>query len=324
MKQEQSSLLIRGMSVFAVALVAMLVAGTFADYQIAQAVYTPSNPLGIFFSSLGLLPMAYPACFFLGVLVQRSLTNQKSQVLRIVGAVLCVVFAMAFGALVTRALLSVRDGFGGMAGGELPTMVRLGIGVAVGAGLCAFGYSAGKNNDAKDLTRKLVIVLVALVASYAFIELVKNFIARPRPFAVLAGYDGLEFCPWYQKSSGVKEFMATFGLERDAFKSFPSGHSMQAAAFLISFLGLSFVFPSLREKLGIALAIEIVFTLAVMSCRMIVGAHFLSDVGVGALISVIAFLIVMKLNRDPYTAATHEQEKTNEGTRIELARGDKN
>ena len=99
---------------------------------------------------------------------------------------------------------------------------------------------------------------------------------------------------------------------------------MQAAAFLISFLGLSFVFPSLREKLGIALAIEIVFTLAVMSCRMIVGAHFLSDVGVGALISVIAFLIVMKLNRDPYTAATHEQEKTNEGTRIELARGDKN
>jgi deoxycytidylate deaminase len=51
----------------------------------------------------------------------------------------------------------------------------------------------------------------------------------------------------------------------------------------------------LRQKLGIALAVEIVFTLTIMACRMILGAHFLSDVSVGALVGVVAFLVLLSL-----------------------------
>ena len=285
----------RGMGVFAVALVALLVVGTFADYQIAQAVYAPDNPLVVFVSTLGLFPMAYPACFLLGVLMQRSLASQKTPLLRVVGAVLCVVLAMLFGALITRAVLSVRDGFGGMVGGELPTLARMGIGVVVGAVLCALGFGAGKANDAKDLARRVLVVVVVLVASYVVVEIVKNFMARPRPRVLFAGYEGIAFSPWYQKSSGAEGFMAAFGLEKDAFKSFPSGHSVQAAAFLLSFYGLSLVYPGLRDKLGIALVVAIVFALTVMACRMILGAHFLTDVSVGALVSVAAFLVMLTL-----------------------------
>ena len=90
--------------------------------------------------------------------------------------------------------------------------------------------------------------------------------------------------------------MGAYDIERDAFKSFPSGHSMQAAGFLLAFYGLSLVYPSLRKRLGIALAIEIVFALTVMACRMILGAHFLSDVSVGAFVSVAAFFVVMTLH----------------------------
>ena len=71
---------------------------------------------------------------------------------------------------------------------------------------------------------------------------------------------------------------------------------MQAAGFLLAFYGLSLVYPSLRKRLGIALAVEIVFALTVMACRMILGAHFLSDVSVGALVSVAAFFVVMTLH----------------------------
>ena len=290
----------RGMAAFAVMLAVMLGIGTFADYQIAQAIYAPDNVLVIFLSSLGLIPMGYPACFLIGVLLQRSLASQKSQVLRIAGAVLCAALAMLLGALGTMALLSVRDGFGGMVGAELPTFARMSIGAVVGCGLCALGFGAGKANDAKDLARRVLMVVVVLLASYVVVEIVKNFMGRPRPRVLFAGYEGVEFSPWYSRSSGTEGFMAAYGLEKDAFKSFPSGHSLQAAFLLASYYGLSLVYPGLRQKLGIALVVEIVFALAVMACRMILGAHFLSDVCAGALVAVIAFFILLaRLERRP-------------------------
>ena len=296
MDQGQRTLLMRGMGIFAAVLVVMLAVGTFSDYQIAQAIYTPDNPLVIFASTLGLFPLAYPACILLGVLVQRSLASQKPRVLCIAGAVAGVVLAVIFGALATMAILSLRDGFSGIVGAELPSSIGLGIGGVIGVILCALGFQAGKANDAKDLARRVLVVVVALVVSYLAVEIVKNFMARPRPRLLFAGYEGIEFCPWYCKSSGVGELMGAYDIERDAFKSFPSGHSMQAAGFLLAFYGLSLIYPSLRKRLGIALAIEIVLALTVMACRMILGAHFLSDVSVGALVSVAAFFVVMALH----------------------------
>ena len=116
----------RGMGIFAAVLVVMLAVGTFSDYQIAQAIYTPDNPFVIFASTLGLFPLAYPACILLGVLVQRSLVSQKPRVLCIAGAVAGVVLAVIFGALATMAILSLRDGFSGIVGAELPSSIGLG------------------------------------------------------------------------------------------------------------------------------------------------------------------------------------------------------
>lgn len=297
LSERQRSLLMRGMGAFAAALVVLLAVGTFADYQIAQAVYAPDNPVVIFLSSLGLVPLVYPACFLFGVVAQRSYTSQKSRLLCIVGAVVCVALAMLFGALITRALLSIRDGFGGIFGAEPSDAIRMGIGAVIGAVLCALGFNAGKANDAKDLARRVLMVIVVLAASFLVVEIVKNLMSRPRPRLLFAGYEGIEFCPWYSKFSGAEDFMATYGIEKDAFKSFPSGHSLQAASVLAAFYGLSLVYPGLRQKLGIALAVEIIFALTVMSCRMILGAHFLSDVSTGALVSVAAFFVLMALQK---------------------------
>lgn len=287
----------RGMGAFAAALVVLLVVGTFADYQIAQAVYAPNNPLVIFVSTLGLFPMAYPACILLGVLVQRSLTSQKAQPLRIVGAVVCVALAVLFGALITRAVLSKLEGFGGMFGYEPPQLVRMVIGGVIGAALCALGFKAGKANNAEDLARRVILVVVVLAFTFVAVEIVKPFMSRPRPRLLFAGHEGIEFCPWYQRFPDAEKYMTAYGIEKDAFKSFPSGHSLQAASVIAAFYGLSLVYPGLRQKLGIVLAVEIVFALIVMGCRMILGAHFLSDVSMGALISVAAFFVLMALQK---------------------------
>lgn len=291
--QEQRALLTRGMGALAAVFVVTLVVGTFNDLQIAQAVYNPSNPIVIFFSSLGLLPMAYPVCLLMGTLVQRSIASQKPPVARFAGAAVCALLALVFGALITRATLSMLDGFGGLVGAEPSETVRMAIGAVVGGGLCAVGYNAGKANDAKDLARRVIMVIVVLLVSFVLVEVVKSAMSRPRPRTLFAGYEGLEFCPWYTKFAGAQSFMDAFGIAKDGFKSFPSGHSLQAAAFLSAFWGLSLVYPSLRSKLGLALGIQVVFSIVVMACRMILGAHFLSDVSMGALISVLAFLILI-------------------------------
>ena len=300
----------RGMGVFAAVLVVLLVVGTFSDYQIAQAIYTPDNPLVIFVSTLGLFALAYPASILLGVLVQRSLASQKSRALCVAGAIAGVAFAVVFSTFATNAILSILDGFGGIIGSELPSSVLMGIGCVIGVILCTLGFHAGKANDAKDLARCVLVVVVALAVSYVVIEITKNFMSRPRPRLLFAGYEGIEYCPWYCKFSGAREFMEAYGIEKDAFKSFPSGHSMQAAGFLLAFYGLSLVYPGLRKKLGIALAVEIVFALTVMSCRMILGAHFLSDVSTGALVSVVAFFVVMMLHTHHRESKAQKQEKS--------------
>ncbi len=297
MSQEQRSLLMRGAGAFAAALAVLLLLGTFFDYQVAQAIYAPNNPLVIFVSTLGLFPMCYTACFLLGVLVQRSLASQKSQLLRVVGAVVCAALAALFGALITRAVLSKLEGFGGILGFEPPMAVRMGVGVVIGGILCALGFRAGKANDAEDLARRVLVVIVVLAASFAVVEVVKVFMARPRPRLLFAGYEGIEFCPWYKKCADASDFMAKYGIEKDGFKSFPSGHSLQAASLITALYGLSLVFPRLQQKTGLFLAVGIAFALVVMGCRMILGAHFLSDVSVGALVSVVAFLALMAMQK---------------------------
>ena len=305
--QEQRSLLTRGMVALAAVFVVTLVIGTFNDLPIAQAIYNPGNPVVIFLSSMGLLPMVYPVCLLLGTLVQRSLASNKPPVARFAGAAVCALLALVFGALITRATLSMLDGFGGLVGAEPPETVRMAIGAVVGGGLCAVGYGAGKANDAKDLARRVIMVIVVMLVSFALVEIVKSIMARPRPRTLFAGYEGLEFCPWYSKFSGAQGFMDTFGIGKDGFKSFPSGHSLQAAAFLTAFYGLSLVYPSLRSKLGVALGVEVVYAVVVMACRMILGAHFLSDVSMGAFISVVSFLVLLAWDKRAGAKAPQER-----------------
>ena len=204
---------------------------------------------------------------------------------------------MLFGALITRAVLSKLEGFGGIVGFEPPRLVGMGIGAVIGAGLCALGFKAGKENNAEDLARRVIIVVAVLAVSFVAVEIVKPFMSRPRPRLLFAGHEGLDFCPWYRRFTDADKFMSTYGIEKDAFKSFPSGHSLQAASVLAAFYGLSLVYPGLQQKLGIVLAVEVIFALVVMACRMILGAHFLSDVSMGALVSAATFFVIMALEK---------------------------
>ena len=213
--------------------------------------------------------------------------------LRFAGSALSIVLALVTGVLGMRSILKA-DGIGRLLPFEVPTVGWVVCGVLMCIVLMAVGFRAGKRNEETDLATRLIVVVVALALSFVIVEIVKNFMCRPRYRTLVLGHEGIEFAPWYKRTSGTKELIAQFGLPSDAFKSFPSGHSVQVGVIFASFYGLCLLYPALRDKWNVALVLQVVIMLSVMVCRMVLGAHFLSDVSVGAFIGVVADIVVLR------------------------------
>ena len=292
MTKQQQALAMRVLCALAGVLVVGWIAGTFCDLQFDQAIYAPDNGLVIVWSTFGLIPLALPLCLFLGVLLQHC-WEEAQGLLRFGGSAVCILLSLVTGVLGMRSILG-SDGIGKLLPFEIPTVGWVVCGVLTCIVLMAIGFRAGRRNEEADLARRLIVVVVALALSFVIVEIVKNFMCRPRFRTLVLGHEGIEFAPWYKRTSGTKELIAQFGLPSDAFKSFPSGHSVQVGVIFASFYGLCLLYPSLRDKWNVALVLQVVIMLSVMVCRMVLGAHFLSDVSVGALIGVVADIVVLR------------------------------
>lgn len=144
------------------------------------------------------------------------------------------------------------------------------------------------NESLKNLTRFVVAALLIVVVSELIVGLLKSPVGRMRYRAMntaggrsIGGFSN--FTRWYvvngQKYS--KDEMLTLFGSSDACRSFPSGHTCAAgmsycAILLIDALGIK------SKKCRAALWIlPIVYTGIVAVSRIMVGAHFFSDVLVG-------------------------------------------
>lgn len=118
-------------------------------------------------------------------------------------------------------------------------------------------------------------VIVAAVVIVCLTELVKQVWGRARPFEVK---EGANFTPWYKPSDAGGE-------------SFFSGHAaccMGLLAFAPLFR-INNVEPIYRVMYFV---LSVVFICAVLLARMMCGAHYLTDVAFGAIISMIVIFVV--------------------------------
>ena len=90
----------------------------------------------------------------------------------------------------------------------------------------------------------------------------------------------LEFTRWY--------VIINRGGFENIYASFPSGHSMNSAAIILLTLLPSFV-PMLEGKEKLLKGIAYTWTIIVGLSRIVMGAHFASDVTVGILLSFAIF-----------------------------------
>jgi len=157
--------------------------------------------------------------------------------------------------------------------------------------------STGKKNIKKQLGFAVIIFFVA-ASTQAFTQGLKfiNKRVRFRAMNALGEFD--YFTPWYSINGYPDEFKAiasTLG-SGDCLRSFPSGHTT-AAGITYTLLALPYAFSGLNKK-GWKIfftLISVTYTGTVAVSRIVMGAHYFSDVLVGGSVAFLAATVAVWL-----------------------------
>ena len=288
----------------------MAVAGVF-DLQINIALNNAGSFFGQFFGRIGKAPAWIAACAAMVIAFHQEFGKNKKQ--QSIWKIACGVFTwLAFSYVV----LEFFDSFDVNVPFELAYVFVIGAFLAVAAIL-------GTWNVNKDIMKKLFIfaifLVIILAVSNGAVQVLKLIWSRQRfrtmiettgNQAILSQYFTYQFegfSPWFRPEFIFRTPVRTEGFvqafrsyDSDAFASFPSGHAV-AAACSFGLILLPDIFPKLKNKkvhwaFWVAPAL---FTFLVAFSRIVVGAHFLSDVVVSSFIALTTatlarFIIVNK------------------------------
>ena len=266
---------------------ATLIVGSFLDLQINQALFSKNNGFGLFIAAFGTLPGYCMIAVLGGGFFSLGLKKPYKIPVKVIFFVLS---AVCLGLAVYYS------------GGEVfsinafynPKLEWLGYVICFP--FCLASEFLGYWLISKSKREHIWIILVVLAVA-AFITLVpgvtllKSIFHRPRFRSIIATDYGVEFHNWWVRCGNYKQYMEVFNLPKEEFKSFPSGHTGAAAVLII----VAPFLPMLDEKYQ-KLQLPLIYgalawTLLVAFTRMLVGAHFLSDISMGALLAVICMLV---------------------------------
>lgn len=262
----------------------LLVIGSFLDFQINSAIYSPKCPFGTFMAACGEYP-GYCFMAFLGSYIMGNcLKNVKSVVAKVF---LYILGAIAIGCAVYfqgKAITSVN-------GYNIPDkkwIVGIPISIAILAPIVIFGVIFGKKCNSQKAWLIALIILISLAVSIGIITLVKAIPHRPR-YRWLIAQDEVSFHNWWERFGEYKNYIIG-STTSEEFKSFPSGHT-GTVAILIDLPFLTFLFNRKVNKQKLLYFLGVSYVALLAFTRMLCGAHFLTDVSMGALISFIVHAI---------------------------------
>ena len=275
------------------------VLGSFFDLQLSEAIFSKNNTFGLIMSIVGTLIGYSCLAFCGGGLFGLALTKKYRTVVKVflyIGA------AVAFGLGV---FFAGREFFGPN-GFYYEDMKWLGHVITIPF-MCVTGflgfYVAKKSDNGYLLNVLLVLMVCIFMSLIPGVTLLKSVFHRPR-FRTLSDplFPEITFHNWWERCKNYKDLMSLYNLTSEEFKSFPSGH---AGATLVTCMTLVFA-PLYNEKLKkyhlVFFYSALVLTLLVCFARILVGAHFLSDVSMGAMLTTIFMFIgnefvIAKMNK---------------------------
>ncbi|MCR5121276.1 MAG: phosphatase PAP2 family protein [Ruminococcus sp.] len=277
--------------------------GTGYDRDISDALYLPLNTPVLILTTIGqYIPFA-AFNFFDGVLFgQVSSYEGFSKKKKTALLVFIAYLSVSTGAIGTGAVTHEECLFAFPAIEQLPRLLTYSLVFVISMMPPFFaGITCGKGGYDKRLTGRLIRVLVFLTAVAYLCGIIKSFFSRPRYRTTLTV---TEFLPWYKAydpDMTAKLKAEIFGTTKNAFESFPSGHALMNIAAVSFFPAFAWVFPKLKDHRTALFFAGLVYGMIIMLTRIILGAHFLTDVSFGALIATVMSLI--------YQLFEHHKEK---------------
>lgn len=243
---------------------------TFTDLPISMALFT-KNLFGRIFEVIGEVPFAFFAVFSFALLFRfrSKKTKAGNIVLGIVFAILTAAFALMGGFMTWNYL---HENIAGA-----PQFLAVLFTLLFGAGAVLLSRSVPPEK-AREAVTFAIIAIIYFVAVIIIMNVVKGFWGRMR---IREMTDPLsEFTRWY--------VITPRGGFNNEYASFPSGHAMNAAGSILLCLLPSFV-PKLYGKETLMKAIAYAWMIIVPVSRLVMGAHFASDITVGVLLSLLIF-----------------------------------
>lgn len=294
-----------------VVFVALLLVATFYDLQINIALGNANSLYGQFFRLWGEVTgwIVIPIC---AAILLRA-CDKKTKAGKVLAAVWAVVLVIGWFLTINYFMEeftgdSYIEGMYGSPYGYLP--FHSVVFALIVSALHVWGIYKVKETTIKKLVFFAVAMLIALALSQLVTTIMKNIWTRQRFRNLGVGNGGTSsdgFTPWYQPGLGKNKEAATYYVEdsvggmlkKDAYKSFPSGHT-SAAALSIGLIMLPDIFEKLKKYKVWFYVAPIVYTVLVAISRIVNRAHYLSDVlfggAIGAL-SVFAAIALTKLIR---------------------------
>lgn len=273
----------------------LLVTATFTDLQVSriltknvlpQGQYYTEHIFGAVFESIGTIPEYFVGALMVQIVflyIRRFMKAGAGKTALECGAlfVIFALYAMWYSELFDYILrhFDLPDG--------RPAYIW-GVVVFLGLLTSLFGTMAADHFSDESLKKLLKFAFVsmgAILLAMAIVQILKTPFGRMRFRAMNTIDDFSGFTRWYIAGGQPdKEWMqATFGTT-DAFKSFPSGHTRSAAAtFYLATMADVLEIKDRKKKAALWL-FAVLFTGTVAVSRIMVGAHFFSDVLVGGAI----------------------------------------
>lgn len=259
-----------------------------------QGQYFSTSQFGLFFETMGSAPIwvlgAIAAIIFLWN-AARGKNKPLSIILPIILAVLSVLLLYFFYEGMLGYMFEKVDAENYT---KVPYVIAIAVFMsAITAGLIILAFKFVKPETAKILM-KFALVIVCTAVFYLLIDIIKSPVGRIRFRTMNAIGDSnfYNFTDWWV----INGKRAVPNLPSDNCKSFPSGHTFSAGV-IYSLICLPYLLPSLNRRwIKITLlAGTIVYTGVVGVSRIVVGAHFMSDVLFGGTIAFLAAMLFKEI-----------------------------
>lgn len=256
-----------------------IIFGSFFDLDISKGIANTSNGFGAFVETWGELP-AYLMITFGSTIFFTGFISKKGWGYKVIAIVIGLLGIGLPGYYWGDSLLAKPGRYGIPLSDQLWVclLVSFIIHIAFAVGM----YFLFRKYDSNTLVKIGLIIVVTSIGQFAFQNLLKPFGGRPR-FRYLFSDDNTDyvFRNWWEFALGSSP-------SGDAFRSWPSGHTSTAAACIELGLLVNLLpkdDPKRKWLSPLLLGIGGAYTLIVAYARVRYGAHFLSDVGFGLMIT---------------------------------------